>query len=178
MKIVVKVLDKRSDESGVYGYSLEYRNPISSPRYSLLRTCRTIPLGVRTYSQYWENVFKMRSVVVPEEKFREAKKTSGIFLKVEVSVMVFPDPGGPQRIIGFLVLMKEIKTSTCLTVSLVVMTRSVAVTLLLSISILGTLSDQASQSPSLTLGLKAIKPSSSPPAGSAQSMAVESLRRA
>ena len=47
---------------------------------------------------------------------------SGIVLRVEVKVIVLPDPGGPHRMRGFLEAIQAVRTSMWRTVSVVVMT--------------------------------------------------------
>ena len=62
----------------------------------------TNPWLVFLTSQYWSNVFKTYSGVVEEEKLMKIISISVNFFKVAISVMVFPDPGGPQRMKGLL----------------------------------------------------------------------------
>jgi hypothetical protein len=45
-----------------------------------------------------------------------------VTLRVAVMVMDFPDPGGPHRMTGWCMEMAEFNTSSCRTVSTVVMT--------------------------------------------------------
>mmetsp|Transcript_36195 Transcript_36195/g.108402 ORF Transcript_36195/g.108402 Transcript_36195/m.108402 type:complete len:494 (+) Transcript_36195:3590-5071(+) len=126
---------------------------------------RTTSFPFRTYVQYWAKVLSMISGVVLEEKFRLARTMPCWLFRTDVNVIVLPDPGGPQRIRGRRLDSHAPNTSVWRTVSVVVMTKSVAVTLWLSISIRGTLSDHSSYSPSSTRTRYAAR-SDSPPSGS------------
>ena len=57
------------------------------------------------------------SGVVADEKFKPTTSISGNDLKAEKSVMVLPDPGGPQRTIGLWSANQVFKRDSCLTVS-------------------------------------------------------------
>jgi hypothetical protein len=41
-----------------------------------------------------------RSGVVADEKFKQATSNSGMDFSVDITVMDFPEPGGPHRIKG------------------------------------------------------------------------------
>lgn len=58
--------------------------------------------------------WRMRLGSVELEKLRLAMTRFGMAWSVEVSVMVFPDPGGPQRIRGLCDASHALSTSTCL----------------------------------------------------------------
>jgi len=67
--------------------------------------------------------------VVELEKLTKIISKSGSALRVLMRVMVFPDPGGPQRRKGLCSESQEQRTSWCLRVSMVVMIKSASVTL-------------------------------------------------
>lgn len=48
------------------------------------------------------------------EKLRLARTRLGMACSVDVSVIVFPDPGGPHRIKGLWEASQALSTSTCL----------------------------------------------------------------
>lgn len=71
----------------------------------------------------------MRLGDVEEEKFTKIISNSGKDFNVDMRVMVFPEPGGPQRMNGRCYDSHEQSISWCLNVSTVVMMRSASVTL-------------------------------------------------
>lgn len=56
----------------------------------------------------------MRLGSVELEKFRLTRTRFGMACSVDVSVIVFPDPGGPHRIRGLWEASHAFSTSTCL----------------------------------------------------------------
>lgn len=59
----------------------------------------------------------MRLGSVELEKLRLARTRLGMACKVDVRVMVFPDPGGPHSIKGLWEASHAFNTSTCLQVT-------------------------------------------------------------
>ena len=76
--------------------------------------------------------------------------------RVDIKVIVFPDPGGPHNKNGLCSLIQPHNTSLCLNVSTVSIIKSASVTLLGSISIYGTFFFQGLQSPSGSVTSKSI----------------------
>mmetsp|Transcript_4288 Transcript_4288/g.9244 ORF Transcript_4288/g.9244 Transcript_4288/m.9244 type:complete len:241 (-) Transcript_4288:70-792(-) len=111
----------------------------------------THPFGVLATSQYCANVLSRSSGVVPDEKLSGASTSCGMACSVDVSVIVLPLPGGPQRMSGLWLESQLWITSTWRSVSVVGITTSDAVTCELSISRRGTETAHGSNSPSSTL---------------------------
>src|ERR1700760_4279323 len=70
---------------------------------SHLPTCvgvMTTPFGVLRYPQYCSRVLTSKSGVVADEKLSPTTSICSNFLRALNKVIVFPEPGGPQRISG------------------------------------------------------------------------------
>lgn len=61
-------------------------------------------LEVFMYSQYLSNCYSISFVVVEEEKLIKTKSRLGLEVSVDMRVIVFPLPGGPQIIKDLLFL--------------------------------------------------------------------------
>jgi hypothetical protein len=64
-----------------------------------------------TYSQYLSNYFNINYGSVEDEKFTNIISKSVKFYRVDIKVMVLPDPGGPQIIKGLCSKSHPHKTS-------------------------------------------------------------------
>src|SRR5271156_976294 len=73
---------------------------------------RIVLFMVFLYSQYCSNDFTTRSGVVALEKLIEATSKFGSFRRALNKVIVFPEPGGPQRMTGRCSDIQEYNTSS------------------------------------------------------------------
>jgi hypothetical protein len=93
----------------------------------------------------------MSAGLVDDEKFTNIISKSGSAFRVDINVIVFPDPGGPHSRKGLCSDNQEHRIYWCRIVSTVGMMTSASVTLWGSISIVGTRFFQRDHSPSSIL---------------------------